>query len=79
MDLKEELIREHSKRQTLKIVNYVGDDQERFDELMRYFFSKDEILSSHAAWAMSYCGKAHPQLLKKHFSKIINNIRTSQK
>ncbi len=75
MNLKKELIREHSKRLTVKIINYVSDDQKRFDELLRYFFSKDEIISSHAAWAMSYCGQEHPQLLKKHLPKMISNLK----
>ncbi len=37
MNLREEILKEHSKTQCTKIVDWVGDSQQRFDELFQFF------------------------------------------
>ena len=39
MNIKEEILREHSKAQCLRIAHYIGDDKQRFDELMYLFLN----------------------------------------
>jgi hypothetical protein len=75
MNLRETILKEHSKKQTLKIVKYVGDDQERFDELMKLFLGNEYRVTQRTAWAVSYCVEAHPELIKKHLKKIILNLK----
>ncbi|MEO6314021.1 MAG: hypothetical protein ABIU63_03175 [Chitinophagaceae bacterium] len=74
MQLKEQLLKEHSKANCNKIVRWIGKDQQRFDELFRLFLSDEYRLVQHAAWPISYTVIAHPQLIKKHFSKLIRNL-----
>ncbi|MBK8496606.1 MAG: hypothetical protein IPL50_17600 [Chitinophagaceae bacterium] len=38
MNLRAEILKEHSKAQCNTIVQWVGADQKRFDELLDYFF-----------------------------------------
>ena len=41
MNIRDEILREHSKAQCLRIAQYIGEDKQRFDELM-YLFLNDE-------------------------------------
>jgi hypothetical protein len=73
-DLRYELLREHSKAQCSRIVDWVGDDQKHFDELFTIFLTGEYREVQHAAWPISYCVIAHPQLIKKHWNKLIKNL-----
>ena len=75
MDLRSTILKEHSKRQTMKVVNYIGDNQHRFDELVKLFLGNEYRVTQGAAWPLSYCVQAHPALIKKHLRKIIQNMR----
>lgn len=47
-DLESEILKEHSKRQTMKIVLWVGGDETRFAQLMQQFlFGEPRIHSVH--------------------------------
>jgi len=75
MDLQKALLKEHSKAQTDKIVNWVGKDKKRFAELMRLFFIGEYRLTQRTAWPMSYCVIAHPELIKPYFGKLIKLMK----
>jgi hypothetical protein len=74
MNLREEILKEHSKAQCTKIVKWVGNSQERFDELFNFFLNDEYRVTQRAAWPLSYCVIAHPFLIKKNFSKLIKNL-----
>jgi len=74
MDICEALLAEHSKEQTAKIVEYVGDDPERFAELMRLFLGSVYRVSQRAAWPVSYCIERHPDLVKPYFNVLIKQL-----
>jgi len=71
MDLRETLLAEHSKANCVRIVNWIGSDQSRFDELFTLFCSNEYRVVQHAAWPISYSVIDHPDLIKKHFSKLV--------
>jgi hypothetical protein len=75
MNLCDEILKDHSKRQTMKIVKYVGSDQSRFDELIKLFLRNEYRVTQHAAWAVSYCAIAYPNLIRKHFKKMLLNLK----
>jgi hypothetical protein len=74
MDLRKTILAEHSKAQTNKIIKWIGMDQKRFDELFKLFLKDEYRVVQRAAWPLSYCVINHPQLIKKHFSKLIKNL-----
>ncbi|MBI3511307.1 MAG: hypothetical protein HY064_11630 [Bacteroidetes bacterium] len=55
MNLRKTILEEHSKNQTMKIVKWVGNDRERFSELMKIFLRYEYRLTQRAGWPMSYC------------------------
>jgi hypothetical protein len=75
MKLRDQILKEHSKTNCDAIVNWVGDSQQRFDELFRLFLSDEYKLVQRAGWPLGYAAIAHPQLMKKHFSKLLKNLQ----
>jgi hypothetical protein len=74
VNLREEILKEHSKAQCTKIVNWVDDSQQRFDELFQLFLSNEYRVVQRAAWPVSYCVQAHPRLIRKHLKELIKNL-----
>lgn len=73
-NLREEILKEHSKAQCTAIVNWVGASQQRFDELFKLFLSDEYRVVQRAAWPVSYCVQAHPAFIKKHWAALIKNL-----
>jgi len=74
MKLREQLLKEHSRANCDAIVHWIGDRQERFDQLFQLFLCDEYRVVQHAAWPLSYAVIAHPQLIKKHFAKLVGNL-----
>jgi len=74
MNLKEEILREHSKAQTLRIAKYVGDDKKRFSELVRLVMKNEKPVSQRAAWIMSYSVGKYPDLFKPYLASCVKNL-----
>ena len=75
MDLRKAILKEHSRAQCDAIVEYIGSDQKKFDQLIDLFLNSEYRVVQRAAWPMSYCAIAHPALVKKHVKKLIGNLR----
>ncbi len=74
MNLRTQLLKEHSRANCDTIVAWISNNQQRFDELFELFLSDEYRLVQHAAWPLSYAVIAHPALIKKHFSRLIKNL-----
>ena len=74
-NLREEILKEHSKIQCNKITAWVGDDQKRFDELFSLFLNDDHLVTQRASWPLSYCVSAHPRLMKKGMNRLVKNLQ----
>ncbi|MBX3253517.1 MAG: hypothetical protein KF862_05195 [Chitinophagaceae bacterium] len=75
MNIREALLQEHSRQQCEKIVGYIGNSQERFNELVQLFLNDEYRVVQRAAWPLSYSAIAHPRLVKSHLKKLVNNLR----
>ena len=74
MNLREEILKEHSKSQRDKIVDWVGDSKQRFNELFRLFLNDEYRVTQRAAWPVSYCVGAHPAFIRDNFGKLLKNL-----
>ena len=74
MDIREALAAEHSKRQTMEIVDYICDDAKRFAELMSVFFEGEYRLTQRAAWPMSYVAIRRPQLIRPYLRRLVDQL-----
>lgn len=75
MKLREQLLKEHTKANCLRIVKWVGDDQNRFDELFALFLGDEYRVVQRAAWPVSCCVIDHPKLINKHFKRLVENLK----
>ena len=75
MDLRNQILKEHTKVNCQKIVDWVGDDPTRFGDLFDLFLNDEYRVTQRAAWPMSYCVISHPELIKNNFGKLISNLQ----
>ena len=73
--LEQEIFREHSKRQVVKIGNWIGRNERRFGQLMKCYLRGDRVLSQRSAWIMGYCGERNPYLLNRWIPSILKKVR----
>lgn len=74
MNIKTALLKEHSKKQCAAIVKFIGKDQKKFDELFDLFLHDEYRVVQRAGWPISYCVEKYPDLIKKHFAKLLKNV-----
>ena len=74
MDIREALLVEHSRSQTMRVVGHIGGDPARFAELVRLLLGDDRLLSQRAAWAVSYCVEHHTELVRPYYGKFIGQL-----
>jgi hypothetical protein len=74
MDILQLLRSGHSKKQTDRIVRYIGGDATRFAVLMELFFKGEYRITQRAAWPLSYCVRAYPALIGPYFKPLLDNL-----
>ncbi|NII28709.1 hypothetical protein HB364_26750 [Pseudoflavitalea sp. X16] len=75
MDLKAAILEQHSKAQTDRIVQYVGHDKKRFNELMKVFLTGDALIQQRAGWPLSYCAQENPSFVLPHLEKLLTLLK----
>jgi hypothetical protein len=79
MNLRKTILAEHSKSQANKIIKWVGDDKDRFAELVHLFLNDEYRVVQRAAWPLSYIAIAHPQLVKPYIGKFVKLLSAKDK
>lgn len=74
MDLRNQILKEHTKANCQIIIDWVGNDISRFNQLFNLFINDEYRVTQRAAWPMSYSVIAHPELMKNNFEKLIKNL-----
>ncbi len=75
MDIREALLQEHSKSQTQRITDYIGDDPERFKILVELFLGDHNRITQRAAWALSNSGLDHPGLTAPYQEQLLQKLQ----
>ncbi|ELR70412.1 hypothetical protein C900_03766 [Fulvivirga imtechensis AK7] len=75
MNIREEILKEHSKKNALRIAQYIGHDPKRFAELIDCFLGQEYRVTQRAAQVVSCCADRHPELLLPHLDEILLNLR----
>lgn len=61
----------HSKANTLRIINYIGQDADLFEELIALFIGMDAELSRRAAWVFSELAPRFPEVCYRHWPAML--------
>lgn len=72
MHITQSLAKEHSKANTLRIVKFVGNDPEKFADLVKVFLAGPYRITQRAAWPLSICLEKYPLLIQPHLKKILD-------
>ncbi|MFT6964095.1 MAG: hypothetical protein ACJAWV_003835 [Flammeovirgaceae bacterium] len=75
MNLKTELLAEHSKENAQKICEAVGNSPKLLKEFLEIFLGEDSRLTQRASWVLRFLGDDFPEQLQPHKAKLIANLR----
>jgi len=71
MNLREEILREHSKTQALKIAQYACQSKKNCKELMNCFLDDEYRLAQRAAWSVCWAAKQKPEMITPHLKDLV--------
>lgn len=71
MKIEVEILKEHSKRQTMKITHWVGNNEKRFARLMTVFLTAEYRVVQRSSWIISLCGERYPRLIGPWVSQLV--------
>lgn len=75
MDIKTQLLKEHSKENKDLIHNYLLEHPKQVEELMEVFFEGETMMVQRAAWVVGSLGSEKPELIKPYFPKMITLLK----
>ena len=74
MDIRAELLKEHSKAQVEKIAHWVGNKPDRFAQLISLFLHDEYRVVQRAAWVVSIVAEAHPAVAEAHLPAMVQRM-----
>jgi hypothetical protein len=74
MELLEEILKEHSREQSLKIAAWIGKSGKRFEQLMTLFLGGEYRVVQRSAWIISLVAEKHPTLITPHLHKMVKRL-----
>jgi hypothetical protein len=75
MDLRKEILKDHSRSQTNKIVKYIGKDPAKLKKLVEVFLQGPFRITQRAAWPLSISAESHPELILPHLKPIMDHLK----
>jgi hypothetical protein len=74
MNLASEILKEHSKHNTIRLAHWVGSDKSRFKELMELFLKGEYRVTQRAAWIVRHCAEQHPHLIAPYLEPMLKRM-----
>src|SRR4051812_42542277 len=74
MDLRSEILKEHSRAQSEKIAKWVGRDEKRFAEFMQLFLAGEYRVTQRAAWILSVVAEKHYQMAAPYLERMVKRM-----
>lgn len=74
MDLRSEILKEHSRKQSLKIAAWIGSSAQRFKELLQLFLHDEYRVSQRSAWVISFVAAKYPKLIEENIKVLVKRL-----
>ncbi|MBI4947794.1 MAG: hypothetical protein HY840_15490 [Bacteroidetes bacterium] len=71
MNIRKALLKEHSKRQAVKISRYACQSKSNFKELIQCYLSDNYVLAQRAGYSVSIAGIMQPSLISPYIKELI--------
>lgn len=78
MNLPEAILAEHSKANTQKIVQWIGNDPQKIQKLIYILFNDEDRIKQRAAWVLSDVAKIHPALVQKYVPALVEKLKDAR-
>ena len=75
MNIREEILKEHSKQQALKIAAYACTSKKNFKELMTCFMSDEYRLAQRAAYSVSWATIKDPGMIEPYIKDLVSQMQ----
>lgn len=75
MDLRKQLLKEHSKENTALIVSHIQLNPSLIPEIMDIFLNESYRLVQRAAWVVGDLGRTNPEGIKPYIPQMIENLK----
>lgn len=75
MDIRAQLLKEHSKANANYIAAYIGNNSLKFNELIGLFLGNEYRITQRASQVVSMVSDTYPELLTIHLNDIITNLQ----
>ena len=75
MNLREQILAEHSKSNALKVADWVGEDTGRFKKLMDLFLNDEYRVVQRAAHIISLIAKRHPAMITPYLGSLVAKMQ----
>ena len=72
--MQQAILKEHSKQQTMRIVNFIGTNTQRMAELMDLFLEGDSLERQRAAWVVYHFTPEQQSQSKSYFEQLLNGL-----
>lgn len=74
MNLRNQILAEASKANALKVVQWIGNDPERFRSILDIFLHDEYRLVQRASWIISTVAEQQPALVKPHLKAMVDRM-----
>lgn len=78
MNLHEAILAEHSKTNTQKIVQWIGNDGEKIRKLIDILLNDEYRVVQRAAWIVSDIAKIHPDLMREYIPVLVEKLKDTK-
>lgn len=75
MNLREEILKEHSSRNTLQLAGFVIKKQHRFAELMDLFLHDEYRVVQRSSWVVRHVAESRPEWIIPYLGKMLRYCR----
>ena len=77
MNIREKLLKEHSKENALRIAAFASSSAYNFNELMTCFLANEYRVAQRAAWSVSLVARTNPALILPHLKVLVNVLSST--
>jgi hypothetical protein len=74
MNIRDEILKEHSKENALRIAEYACTSKNNFAELMICFFAGENVVAQRAAYSVNKAVKLKPLMVQPYLKEIIKQL-----
>ncbi len=75
MIIRDEILKEHSRTQALKIASYACASKKNFRELMKCFMSDEYRVAQRAAWSVGWAARKNPEMIVPYIKDLVSQIQ----